>query len=76
MYVSSVWVIAAVLAVVRKFQRIDSLRRHLTDVHFNRPVKGTGVHCTLNACKRGGCLNCDTILLIYLRLKAQPRVII
>ena len=35
----------------RKFRRIDSLRRHLIDLHFNRLAEGTGVRCTLDTCK-------------------------
>jgi hypothetical protein len=39
----------------RKYRRIDSLRRHLINVHFNHIAKGTTVNCTLHSYKiKGG----------------------
>jgi hypothetical protein len=38
----------------RKYRRIDSLRRHLIDVHFNHMAKGATVNCTLHSCKIEG----------------------
>jgi hypothetical protein len=35
----------------RKHRRIDSLRRHLINLHFNRLAEGASVHCTLDTCK-------------------------
>ena len=54
----------------RKFRRIDSLRRHLTGVHFKHTTNGTAIHYTLHSSKTVGAF---TDVATFLRPAATVR---
>jgi hypothetical protein len=49
----------------RKFQRIDSLRRHLVNEHINRHAEGVPVYCTDDTCKTKEAFNDFTAFLSH-----------
>ncbi len=48
-----------------KFRRIDFLRRYLINLHFNRLIKDTGVHCILDTYKNEEIFIDITVFLYY-----------